>query len=176
MELDTELGMGLQFNKTTHYPRGLIFDLLQDAYSFDARYEQHWSTNWREADNFMFDNPIIAEKYSFVTTLDGEPIGFIVWDPRNLPTYAELGHNCIRSLHKGKEYGKRQLREAVRRISEAGAKKIIVTTNEGLIPAQRNYEHIGFQLIRKRINEDNPDCAGQYMDYELQTNSNNNYV
>lgn len=172
MGLKTKSGMGLEFNKTTDYPRGLILDLLQDAYSFDSRYEQHWIANWQEADSFMFDNPIIAEKYSFVSTLDGEPIGFIVWDPRNIPAYAELGHNCIRSLHKGKHYGNQQLREAIRRISEVGTRKIIVTTNEGLVPAQRNYENVGFQLIRKRINEDNPECAGQYMDYELLCNQN----
>ncbi|WP_349947564.1 GNAT family N-acetyltransferase [Lacrimispora sp. BS-2] len=91
----------------------------------------------------------------------------IVWDPRNMPAYAEIGHNCIRTKHKGNGYGKLQLEEAINRICKIGAKKIIVTTNESLIPAQKNYESLGFQLIRKRINPDNPEVAGEYMDYEF---------
>lgn len=158
---------GLTFLQTLRFPRGLIFDLLQDAYSFDPHYAQYWQANWRDTDDFLFSNPSIAEKYSFVTALHGEPIGFIVWDPRNLPSYAVIGHNCIRALHKGNGYGKRQLQEAIRRIGTAGAGKAIVTTNEGLVSAQKNYERCGFRLVGKRPNADNPEIAGAYMDYEL---------
>lgn len=161
--------MGIEFKKTTDFSRGLIFDLLKDAYSFDLRYEQCWEANWRETDDFLFNNRQIAERYSFVTTLNGEPIGFIVWDPRNIPAYAEIGHNCIRIKHKGNGFGKLQLREAMDRICKTGAKKIIVTTNESLFPAQKNYESMNFQRMRKRINLENPEVAGEYMDYEFLT-------
>ena len=37
----------------------------------------------------------------------------IAWDPRNLPEYAEIGDNGIRTEFKGKGYGKAQLYKAV---------------------------------------------------------------
>jgi ribosomal protein S18 acetylase RimI-like enzyme len=159
--------MGIEFVETTAFSRGLIFDLLKDAYSCDPRYELCWKENWQEADNFLFDNKQIALQYSFVTTWNGEPIGFIVWDPRNIPAYAEIGHNCIRTIYKGNGYGKLQLQEAINRICKTGTKKIIVTTNENLITAQKNYESAGFQLVKKRENTDNPEVAGKNIDYEL---------
>ena len=33
--------------------------------------------------DFFYDNPEIADKYGLVTCIDGEPIGFVTWDPRN---------------------------------------------------------------------------------------------
>lgn len=161
--------MDIEFKKTTEFSRGLILDLLKDAYSFDLRYEQCWEENWQETDYLLFNNRQIAERFSFVTSLNGEPIGFIVWDPRNMPAYAEIGHNCIRTKYKGNEFGKLQLGEAIRRIYKMGTNKIIVTTNGSLIPAQKNYENMGFQLMRRRINLDNPEVAGEYLDYELIT-------
>lgn len=53
-----------------------------------------------------------------VTCVDGEPIGFVTWDPRNRPEYVEIGHNGIREKYKRQGYGHRQLEEAVRRIKE----------------------------------------------------------
>ncbi len=32
---------------------------------------------------------------SFITVLDGIPIGHISWDSRNGSYYVEIGHNCI---------------------------------------------------------------------------------
>jgi ribosomal protein S18 acetylase RimI-like enzyme len=159
--------MDISFNQTTKFARGLVIDLLTDAYSFDTHYEKCWKENWQDTDNFLFDNRQIADRYSFITVLNGEPIGFLVWDPRNIPAYAEIGHNCIRTKHKGNGYGKLQLQEAIRRICKTDAKKITVTTNESLISAQRNYESTGFQLVGKRKNLDDPQVAGDYLDYEL---------
>ena len=60
----------------------------------------------------------LADKYSFLTVVYGEPVGHISWDPRHCPEYVEIGHNCILTKHKGKGYGKLQLREAVLRIKK----------------------------------------------------------
>ena len=109
----------------------------------------------------------LADKYSFVTVVDGEPVGHISWDPRHCPEYVEIGHNCILTKYKGKEYGKIQLKEAVRRIKEyEGLKKIIVTTNVFLLPAQKNYEGAGFVKVRERPNNETP-FTGNYIDYEI---------
>lgn len=98
-------------------------------------------------ESFIF--PHIADFIGFMTVLEEKPVGFVSWNPTNLPDSAEVGHNCILTKHKGKGYGKRQMREAVRRIIAQGAKKIAVWTNEVFVPAQRIYESAGFQFVKK---------------------------
>jgi hypothetical protein len=54
--------MSIKFKKVSDFNRGIIFQLLKDAYSFDCRYEQSWYSNWQDCDNFFFDNLEIADK------------------------------------------------------------------------------------------------------------------
>lgn len=142
--------MSIEFKKVSDFNRGIFFELLKDSYSFDCKYEQACKSKWQENDDFFFDNLQIADKYCFLTTLNGEAIGFVAWDPRNMPEYAEIGDNCIVSKHKGNGYGKLQLQEAINRITRNDVKKIIVTTNDDLIPAQRMYESVGFTICQRR--------------------------
>jgi len=124
--------------------------MLKEAYSFDKRYFQSEQEKWKtEADDFFFDNLHIANRCVFITTINGEPIGVVMWDPRKLPDKVEIGHNCIIPKYKGQGYGKVQMEEAIHRILEQGAKKITVSTNADLIPAQRMYESVGFEFARK---------------------------
>ena len=102
----------IEFKKTTDFPRGTLYNQLVDAYSFHADCQKTWNTMWKEYEDFLFDNPMMAEKYSFVTVLDGEPVGHISWDPRHSPDYVEIGHNCILTKCKGKGLGHAQLAEA----------------------------------------------------------------
>ncbi|MEK5493935.1 GNAT family N-acetyltransferase [Paenibacillus sp. FSL R7-0297] len=164
---EEEMGrdMGIEFRKISEFGRGTLFELLKDAYAFNCRYEQSCLAEWREFDNFFFDNLQIADKYGFITTLNGEAIGFVTWDPRNLPEVAEIGHNCIASAHKGKGYSKMQLQEAVNRILQKEVRKIIVTTNDDLVPARRMYESIGFTLARRRPNNHIAGLDGEHLDY-----------
>ncbi len=157
--------MEISFEKIGSFSRGILFNMLKDAYSFDKRYEQSETSGWRECDDFFFDNPNIADKYCFITTLKGEAIGFVSWDPRRMPKHVEIGHNCIVSRHQGKGYGKAQLREAVNRIAQSGARKIIVTTNDDLIPAQKMYESVGFVIQRRRKNNVVGDFVFEHIDY-----------
>ena len=160
--------MDIEFRKLTDFNRGILYDILRDAYSFDARYAACWDENWRRTDAFFFDNPAIAEKYGFVTCYRGEPIGFICWDPRNRPEYVEIGHNGIRTAHKGRGFGKAQLGEAIRRIGEyEGLREIRVCTNSGLI-APKNYESVGFTLYDRRENRDEAAFSGDYLYYKIQ--------
>lgn len=159
--------MGLEFHPFSDYPRGLMVSLLQEGYAFEPRYEQTWLKSWQEADDFFYNNLQIADACGFVSALNGEAIGFICWDPRKLPESVELGHNCITALHKGNGYGQAQLQEALRRIRLLHPKRILVTTDEDLLPAQRNYERAGFKLIGRRKNPWNADYAGDLLDYEI---------
>jgi ribosomal protein S18 acetylase RimI-like enzyme len=157
--------MNIKFKKVSEFKRGTLFELLKDAYSFDLRYEQSCNDDWQAFDNFFFDNLQIADKYGFITTLNDMAIGFVSWDPRHIPDYAEIGHNCIASKYKSNGYGKIQLQEAINRISKSDAKKIIVTTNDDLIPAQRMYESVGFKMSQRRKNQDIIDFVHEYIDY-----------
>ena len=159
--------MSLTFEKISSFDRGILYRLLVDGYSFDNRWKSCFEKDWIEFDDFFFDNLDIADKYGFITVLEGEPIGHISWDPRNMPEYVTIGHNCIASKYKGHGYGKRQLQEAVDRIRQyEGLKKIIVGTNSNLI-APHNYESVGFKLYQRRVNESDTVFSGDYLDYEM---------
>lgn len=157
--------MSLKFKKVSDFSRGILMELLTDAYSFDCRYEQCCKSDWQDFDDFFFDNLDIADKYGFITTLNDEAIGFASWDPRNMPDYAQIGHNCIASKHKSNSYGKIQLQEAVNRIIQNDVRKIIVTTNDDLIPAQRMYESVGFTLHQKKKNQNIAEFVGEHIEY-----------
>ena len=119
--------MSVAFEKISSFSRGLLYKQLADGYSFDNRWTEQFEKGWLEYDKFFFGNPDIADKYGFVTVLDGVPIGHITWNPRNTPEYVTIGHNCILSEYKGNDFGKRQLQEAVDRIKQYdGLKKIVV--------------------------------------------------
>lgn len=157
--------MNVEFRKVSDFKRGILFELLKDAYSFDGRYEQNFHSDWQAFDDFFFDYLQIADQYGFVTTLADEAIGFVSWDPRKMPEYVEIGHNCVASKHKGNGYGKVQLQEAFNRIVQNDVRKIIVTTNDDLIPAQRMYESVGFTRYQQRKNQNSEDFVGEYIDY-----------
>ena len=49
----------IEFKKFTDFPRGTMYDILQDAYSYDIRNKEIWENNWKESDDFFYDNPEI---------------------------------------------------------------------------------------------------------------------
>lgn len=156
----------IEFKSILDFSKGTLYNQLEDAYSFNSECKKAWNNMWREYDEFFYSNTNIASKYGFITVVNNVPIGHISWDPRNIPDYVEIGHNCILSNYKKCGYGKIQLEEALRRIKEYDVKKIIVTTNEFLIPAVKNYESVGFKKISTRENFDTP-FSGKYIDYEM---------
>lgn len=157
----------VSFRKFSEFPRGTMYDILQDAYSFDSRNKEIWDENWHVSDDFFYDNQDIADKYGLVTCIDDYPIGFVTWDPRNTPEYVEIGHNGIRSAYKGKGYGHLQLQEAIDRIKVYDdLKKIIVCTNSNFV-APRNYESVGFKLYDRKDNHTESAYTGDYLYYEI---------
>lgn len=163
----------IEFKKFSEFPRRIMSELLKDAYSFESRYVKTWITQWKEEEDFFYDNLHIADECGFVTTLNDIPIGFICWDPRSMPEYIEVCHNCIATEYKGNKFGKMQLQEAVKRLVNKNVKKLIVTTDERLVPAQKNYESVGFKFVQKRENGWNEEYAGKLMDYEMYCNKEN---
>ena len=43
------------FRKVAEFPRGTLYDILVDAYSFDSRNRAIWDENWHEFDDFFYD-------------------------------------------------------------------------------------------------------------------------
>lgn len=158
--------MDIEFRKITEFPRGTLISLLKDGYSFEPEFERGWQKQWQEFDDFFYDNPHIAETCGFMTVLEENPIGFVTWNPTNIPESAEVGHNCISTKYKGNGYGKRQMQEAVRRIIASGAEKIVVWTNEICVPARHTYESAGFKFV-KNSEETYSKYAGQRIHYEI---------
>lgn len=160
--------MNIEFRKFTDFERGVMYDILLDAYSFDERCSKCWNDNWKESDAFFFDNPNIADKCGFITCLDNKPIGFICWDPRKRPEYIEIGHNGIRTKYKGQGFGKKQLKEAIKRINEYdNLKEIRVLTNSNWV-APRNYESVGFVLYDSKPNNSETAFSGDYLYYKIE--------
>lgn len=159
--------MEIEFRKITEFPRGTLAALLRNGYAFEPKFERDWHAQWQEFDDFFYDNPRIAEFSGFMTVFNGNPIGFVSWDPRNLPESAEIGHNCIAAEYKGRGFGKRQMCHAVERIISQGAKKIIVCTNEICVPAQRTYARAGFRFVKKSAEPFCAEYAGQRIHYEI---------
>lgn len=163
--------MGIEFKSFDNFDRGILYKQLLDAYSFNSKWEEKFAKEWKDYDGFFYANLAFTNMCGFVTVLNGTPIGHISWDPRDLPEYVEIGHNCIETKYKGKGYGKIQLKEAIIRIKRyENIKKIVVTTNENLVAAQHNYESAGFEFKQKRNNNDSI-FTGKYMDYELILNN-----
>lgn len=157
----------IEFKKISEFPKGTLYNQLVDAYSFNVNCQKTWDQMWQEYDNFFYSNlDSIADKYGFITVVDGIAVGHISWDPRNRPNEVTIGDNCILSSFKGRGYGKLQLEEAINRIKEYDVKKIVVTTNEILLPAQKNYESVGFIKVAERKNTETS-FAGNYIDYEM---------
>lgn len=157
----------IEFKKISDFPKGTLYSQLVDAYSFNNDCKKNWNSMWKEYDDFFYSNlDSIADKYGFITVVDGVIVGHISWDPRNQPDYVTIGHNCIITDFKGRGYGKIQLQEAIRRIKEYNVEKIVVTTNEITLSAQRNYESVGFVKIAERKNKETP-FAGNYINYEM---------
>jgi len=145
----------LEFKNIRCFEKGTIYNILKEAYSFDEKYYlADGETKWKhEADAFFFDNLHIADTCVFITTLNNEPIGVVMWDPRDLPEFATIGHNGIVPKYKGKSFGKIQMKEAIKRIKDAGAQKILVSTNADLMPAMKNYESVGFKEVACKPSE-----------------------
>lgn len=160
--------MTIEFKKISDFSRGILKDLLTDAYAYDERYQLFWGTDWKSFDDFFFDNLDIADKSGFITMVDSVPIGLVSWDPRERPDYVQIGHNCLRSTYKGQGYGKQQLEEAIGRIKEEEVKKIIVTTNVELLPAQRMYQSVGFIKYQMRKNDGEAKFSGDYIDLVME--------
>lgn len=140
------------------HPQGTLEMLLIKAYaSFHERYPEYWEENresFKVCDTFFYENPQIGNSCSFISEVDGVPVGMCSWDPREKPTVI-IGHNCILPEFRGKGWGSWQMAMALNHLKDQGFTHAKVSTGmlDFFIPAQKMYESVGFKEVRR----DNPD-------------------
>lgn len=70
----------IDFKSISKFPKGTLYNRLVDTYSSNDKRKEAWNNMWEEYDDFFFNNLDLADKYGFITVLDGEPMGHISWD------------------------------------------------------------------------------------------------
>ncbi|UCC73813.1 MAG: GNAT family N-acetyltransferase [Gemmatimonadota bacterium] len=138
------------------YERGVILELLSESYSqllqeLPAGKVAELLGDWREYDEAVFGEPGTVGTCGFVTSLSGEVIGFASWNPTKWPAVGIIGHNCILPKYRCRGYGRQQIREILRRFSDAGFKRAVVQTDEHPFfePARRMYLKCGFEEVTR---------------------------
>lgn len=149
------------------YPRGTLCALLLDAYSVSEDYVNAHAKDWKEFDDFVYDNLSFMYKYGFISVQDGQPVGLFSFDPRLLPNQVRIGHNCIISAYKGQGRGKEQLKAGLAMIKSLTPREIVVSTgcNQLFLPARKMYEAVGF-IELKRMPHSDP-LAPELVEYVL---------
>lgn len=131
--------------------RGVVAELLREAYAAEPAIVEIDCADWDKFDDFVFERTERMDRCGFVTMDGDEPVGFVTWDPRELPARVHVGHNCVRPGLRGRGIGTAQMRLAVERILESGPAEIVVSTGDTPFfePARRMYLAAGFREFRR---------------------------
>lgn len=160
----------LEFLPPSNFERGVIARLLRESYASvkaDPAIDlEKIMKVFDDFDNEVHDLDYVAN-CTFITTLDGVPIGVGSFDPTKRPEYGDIGHNCIVPSAQGKGYGRAQIREILRRFRERGIQTARVSTGaeDFGAPARRMYEACGFKETRRFKAEHYP--FGTMVEYEM---------
>ncbi len=133
------------------FERGILYRLLFESYSellkFKSSCEEEFKSSWKIEDDNAFNYPDSIGKCVLVSVLDNEPVGFVSWDPREIPEVGIIGQNCIVPLHRGKGYGKQQIQKIIEIFETASTQIIKVTTADHhfFATAQKMYLACGFK-------------------------------
>jgi GNAT superfamily N-acetyltransferase len=140
----------LLFTPFAQHRQGIIVSLLSQSYAaylaLDPQAAQAWPEDWAAYDRDVFRFPDTVGASGFVTSVDGQAIGFASWDPRQFPACSVIGHSCILPAFQGHGYGTAQIRRVLQVLRAQGFKQARVTTGEHPFfrPAQQMYETCGF--------------------------------
>lgn len=148
----------LTFRSPADFPPGTIAKLLRESYAAIERQDPSaWASEAKVFDDFdaeVYGEPPVM-RCTFITTVDGVPVGLGSFDPRKRPEYGDIGHNCILPSHQGKGYGKLQIEEIFRQFRDRGIQRARVSTGAGdfFAPARAMYKKSGFVETRRFVNE-----------------------
>ncbi|MFO7448294.1 MAG: GNAT family N-acetyltransferase [Ignavibacteriaceae bacterium] len=147
----------IEFKKLAEFERGTLYHLLCESYSELLKafpdHTEEYKQSWKTEDDNTFNYPDTIGKCVLVSVLNNEPIGFVSWDPRNIPEEGIIGQNCILPAFRGKGYGKKQIEKVIEIFQSASTRVIKVTTADlpFFMPAQKTYLSCNFK-INKHIN------------------------
>jgi len=155
----------IEFSRITEYEPGIIFSLLSQ--SFAELWNDELEEKIRQFDKEVFENPDTVGACTFISTLNGKPVGMASWDPRQGPELGIIGWICVLPEFQGKGFGKIQIKEILRRLKRDGFKKAFVRTGEHpfFSNAQKMYAACGFKES-KRYPTGNQQGYGT-IDYEI---------
>lgn len=147
----------ISFEPLPRQARGIIYELLASSYDEYLRtchpeWQGRYRADWQRFDDEAFDHPDSVGRCVFLTRIDGDPIGFGSFDPRQRPARGIVGHNCIVPAFRGRGYGKRQMAEILRRLRDLGCRSAWVSTDDHPFfePALRMYVSCGFRETSRR--------------------------
>jgi GNAT superfamily N-acetyltransferase len=145
----------MSFSTAIDQKPGTIASLLKQSYAElvnanPALWESE-QAKWEQYDRDVFEQPRTVGVCIFLTWLDGQVVGFGSWDPRQRPRFGIIGHNCILPEFRGRELGKLQINEVLRRFREMAIATAKASTSDHpfFVPAQRMYEACGFHEVRR---------------------------
>ena len=155
----------LAFTLIAEHQAGTIFSLLRQSYS--PIWDDELEEKMQEFDREVFDNPDTVGACTFISCLDGQPIGMASYDPRPGPELALIGHNCILPDYQQRGFGRQQIAEILGRLRAQHFTRVTVTTSEHpfFIPAQKMYQACGFKELRRF--HQSSDSDGQTIEYGL---------
>jgi len=161
----------ITFTSFLQHSKGIVVSLLSQSYADYFQYDPDckviWKRDWEAYDRDVYQYPATVGACGFVACLEDTAIGFVSWDPRQLPQTGIIGHKCILPAFRGNSYGRRQIVQVLDMLMEKGCETICVTTGEHFFfrPAQKMYLSCGFREVR-RSSADPPSKFGT-IDYEL---------
>jgi GNAT superfamily N-acetyltransferase len=145
----------LTFEPIALFSPGELADIIGRSYAgLLKKWPDPWDgerEKWEDFDRQAFAHPDTVGRCVFVSCLERTPVGLASYDPRPGPSYAIVGQNCVLPEYRGRGFGKRQIREILRRFSAEKIRLARVTTSEHpfFIPALTMYRDLGFQETRR---------------------------
>lgn len=148
--------MSIKFKSPLEYRPGIIVSLLEQSYadimSSDQEYWNQAREKWEEFDKEVFQFPNSVGACVFMTLADGQLVGFGSYDPRQMPAFGIIGHNCILPKLRRRGYGKQQIFEILNRFRsmKINTAKVSTCSHPFFRPAQLMYISCGFIEISRR--------------------------
>jgi GNAT superfamily N-acetyltransferase len=165
----------LTFTPISLYQPGLLSDIIHRSYAeLVGQCPEYWERegeNWHDFDRQAFAHPETVGRCVFVSCLDGIPVGLASYDPRHEPVYGIIGQNCVLPEYRGRGFGRRQIREILRRFREkkVGAARVTTSEHPFFIPAMRMYQSLGLRETRRFAGGPDPRYRVIELEMELTT-------
>jgi GNAT superfamily N-acetyltransferase len=133
------------FQPAVRYKPGTVYSVLTSCYAglLDSAFEHRL----REFDREVFENPDTIGACTLITSVDGNIVGLVSYDPRQGPRVGIIGHNGVLPPYQGRGYGTLQIIEVLRIFRTRRFERAQVSTSEHPFfePARRMYESCGFR-------------------------------